>query len=92
LQFAAHRLKAAVGNFSAKPVLDAALKLELMGRDKDLTQAPHVCAELESELARLNHALAGLRRNGSPDAADGRGGGKMKPQISLMITEENKSV
>jgi len=54
----AHSLKGAVGNFGAKPAFEAALKLELLGRDKDLDGAEEAVATLEAELLRLEPHLA----------------------------------
>ncbi|HJY82170.1 MAG TPA: response regulator [Candidatus Binatia bacterium] len=61
LERAAHTLKGAVGNFGAQGAFDAALRLEVMGRGRDLTNAAEVYAELEKEVARLERALATLR-------------------------------
>jgi len=53
----AHSLKGAVSNFGAKPAFDAALRLELLGRDKDLGCAAEAVAVLEAELLRLEPHL-----------------------------------
>ncbi|MBI3248280.1 MAG: response regulator [Deltaproteobacteria bacterium] len=55
---AAHTLKGAVGNFSAKTVVEAARVLEDMGRRGDLSNAATAVAALEQELARLRPVLA----------------------------------
>jgi len=62
LHFAAHELKGAVGNFSAKSTFDAALRLEMMGRDGDMSEAEEAYAVLENEIACLTRALAMFRK------------------------------
>ena len=49
-----------VGNFSAHPAFEAAMKLEVMGRDGSLSEAEPVYAELEKEIKRLKSAMANL--------------------------------
>ena len=39
IERAAHRLKGSVGNFAAQPAFEAALKLEVLGRDGRLSKA-----------------------------------------------------
>ena len=60
LQNAAHSLKGAVAVFSAKDVYNAALKLELMGRNKDFNRGVEAFANLKSELDKLQHELNAL--------------------------------
>jgi CheY-like chemotaxis protein/HPt (histidine-containing phosphotransfer) domain-containing protein len=62
LMRAAHTLKGAVGNFAAKAACEATLRLEMMGRQGDLTAAETAYAALHTELERLEHALANLRK------------------------------
>jgi CheY-like chemotaxis protein len=57
LERQAHRLKASLGNFAAKPALEAALRLEKIGRDGDLDQATQALGVLEHEVQRLRAAL-----------------------------------
>jgi two-component system, sensor histidine kinase and response regulator len=47
LGLAAHSLKGSVANFAAKSATDAALRLEVMGRNNDLTQARPALTDLE---------------------------------------------
>jgi CheY-like chemotaxis protein len=47
LERAAHTLKGSVANFAAKASSDAALRLEVMGRNGDLTQAEEALSDLE---------------------------------------------
>ena len=54
LQRAAHSLKGTVRSFGAQAAGEAALRLEVMGRGGDLTQAAPACAELEQEVAHLD--------------------------------------
>jgi two-component system sensor histidine kinase/response regulator len=58
LERAAHTLKGSVGNFSAVKAYDAALKLEKMSRDNDITNAEKAFALLENEIQQLKTALA----------------------------------
>jgi len=60
LERAAHKIKGAVSNFSAHAAVEAALQLETMGREGDLTGAESVCVALESSIERLKPALAAL--------------------------------
>jgi CheY-like chemotaxis protein len=57
LMRAAHTLKGSVGVFATKPAFEAALKLEMMGRNGDLAHAEEAYAVLEKELERLKMAL-----------------------------------
>jgi PAS domain S-box-containing protein len=59
---AAHTLKGSVGHFGAQAAFEAALRLEVMGRGGDLTQAEAVYAELANEVTRLEGALPALRQ------------------------------
>jgi CheY-like chemotaxis protein len=60
LERAAHSLKGAVSTFAARDAVDAALKLERLGRAGDLEEAPQACDALESQLERLRIALQAL--------------------------------
>ena len=55
---AAHSIKGSVGNFAAPAAVDAALRLEMIGRSGDLACAAEACAALEREIDRLQGALA----------------------------------
>jgi HPt (histidine-containing phosphotransfer) domain-containing protein len=57
----AHSLKGAVGNFGAMPAFEAALRLEVMGREGNLSEARTGFLVLEEELRRLESALADLQ-------------------------------
>jgi HPt (histidine-containing phosphotransfer) domain-containing protein len=54
----AHSLKGALLNLAAAPCSELAHRLEEMGRKNDLTGAVEIFAQLRSEIARLNTALA----------------------------------
>jgi len=56
---AAHAFKGSVANFVDGGAAATALELEVMGRDKNLADAPKVFARLEREIAAL---LVDLRR------------------------------
>ena len=61
LTYAVHTLKGSVANFAASRVFEAALKLEKIGRQGNLSQAKTALAELEAELARLAPLLTSLK-------------------------------
>jgi signal transduction histidine kinase/CheY-like chemotaxis protein len=58
LEHTAHKLKGSLGNFAAKKACDAALKLEITGREGDLSSAKEAHATLKKEIERLKPALA----------------------------------
>lgn len=62
LQHAAHSIKGSVSNFDAADATQAALRVEMIGRDGDLSHAPAACAALEREISRLTPALVRLVR------------------------------
>jgi HPt (histidine-containing phosphotransfer) domain-containing protein len=57
LHRAAHRLKGSVATFAAAPAADAAIALELLGRDGQVDTAPEAFKRLELEIRRLIDAL-----------------------------------
>ncbi len=57
VQRAAHSIKGSASCFAAPPTIAAAMRLEFMGRDKDLAGADEAYAVLERETARLKQAL-----------------------------------
>jgi HPt (histidine-containing phosphotransfer) domain-containing protein len=56
----AHGLKGSVSNFGARPAVDAALKLETMGRAQELVEVEQVLRSLELALALLRPELESL--------------------------------
>jgi PAS domain S-box-containing protein len=58
LRRAAHTLKGTLGNLSAPAAVEAARRLETLGREGGLAGAAKACAALEEEVARLQEALA----------------------------------
>jgi HPt (histidine-containing phosphotransfer) domain-containing protein len=50
---AAHGLKGALDSFGSRPARDVALRLERIGREGSLDQAPRVLQELEAEVSRF---------------------------------------
>jgi CheY-like chemotaxis protein len=50
---AAHTLKGSVGIFAAQAAFDAALRIEMMGRNGDASQFDEAWADLEREIGRL---------------------------------------
>lgn len=73
LQFAAHSLKGAVSNFAATLAVAAALRLEIMGRNGDLTGADSAYAALEEVLERLCGELRHLKEDSTPADTPGAG-------------------
>ncbi|MCR4291919.1 MAG: response regulator [Candidatus Kuenenia sp.] len=57
LEKSSHAIKGSIGVFCAKPAFDAALKLEIMGRENNLANAAKVYSSLEREIARLKLLL-----------------------------------
>ena len=57
LRASAHTLKGAVGNFGAKRAWECALKLELMGRDGETSQAQSAFDQLSEKIYRVIEAL-----------------------------------
>ncbi|MFM9964144.1 MAG: response regulator [Planctomycetaceae bacterium] len=53
----AHSIKGSASCFAAPPTVSAAVRLEFMGRDDDLSGADEAYAVLDRELARLRQAL-----------------------------------
>ena len=53
----AHTIKGTAFCFAAEPTAAAALRLEMMGRNNNLTDADEACASLEREVERLTQAL-----------------------------------
>jgi CheY-like chemotaxis protein/HPt (histidine-containing phosphotransfer) domain-containing protein len=62
LEFSAHTLKGAVGNFFAEAAREAALRLETLGHEGNLAAAPAALDALDQELNRLHGALRELER------------------------------
>lgn len=56
----AHSLKGSVANFGAKSVIEAALKIEDFGRNKQLAGVAPLLQALERELAAIHPELAAL--------------------------------
>jgi HPt (histidine-containing phosphotransfer) domain-containing protein len=56
----AHGLKGSVGNFGARDAVEASLKLETLGRSRDLTGVPESLAALEAALETLRGDLESL--------------------------------
>ncbi|MBF0531206.1 MAG: Hpt domain-containing protein [Deltaproteobacteria bacterium] len=61
----AHTIKGAVSNFGAHEAVTAALALEKMARNGDLTSAPEALAHLEIEIGRVRTVLTAWRDNNS---------------------------
>lgn len=60
LEGAAHTLRGSVSNFAADRTAQAALRLEMMGREGDLAGSDQALLALEDELARLRPVLEEL--------------------------------
>ena len=59
----AHTIKGTAFCFAAEPTAAAALRLEMMGRHNNLTDADEACAALEYEVERLTQALLDFAKN-----------------------------
>lgn len=57
IRIAAHTLKSMVGNFCAQPAFEAALHVEKIGSDGDLTQSAAGLVSLEDQVQRLQQEL-----------------------------------
>jgi PAS domain S-box-containing protein len=68
LRITAHSLKGAIDNFAAQDAYQAALRLEMLGRNGNLAEAEQACSTLQKEMDRLLPAVAhlaqGRRRSG----------------------------
>ncbi|MBZ5592796.1 MAG: response regulator [Acidobacteriia bacterium] len=62
LQYAAHALKGAVGNFLAKDAFQAAQQLEDLARSGDLSGATEACARVNETVSQVKSALATLTK------------------------------
>lgn len=60
LHKAAHALKGSVGNFAAEAAVQAALRLETMGRTGAMSDASRAVKELEREIDRVREGLSAL--------------------------------
>lgn len=58
--FFANSLRGSLSNFSATPAVNAALQLETLGRQGDLSTAQSALTQLEESIAELKPALASL--------------------------------
>ena len=70
MQLAAHSLKGSVANFAAAAAVAAALRLEIMGHDGDLSHAGEAVAALEREIDLLIPVLHTLRATVSTKGDD----------------------
>jgi CheY-like chemotaxis protein len=60
LTFAANLLRGSLSNFAATPAANAALRLENLARQGDLSTAPAALSQLEEAIAQLAPMLSGL--------------------------------
>ena len=60
MQRAAHQLKGAASNFHARPTVEAAQRLEELGRENELGDARDAYESLRDELDRLRPELEKL--------------------------------
>jgi len=68
----AHSLKGALGLFGLQQASAAALRLEMIGKQRALDQAPPVTRELERESARIVPELEGFLRQPTPPRRAGK--------------------
>lgn len=62
LQAAAHALKGSAANFLAKPVVDAAYRLELRAKEQNLADAESGFVDLQAALLRLRESLSAIKK------------------------------
>ena len=62
LERASHKLKGSAGYFCAESVQKAALTLETLGRNRDLSDAEAACRDLEAAMQALNSQLETLTK------------------------------
>jgi len=67
---AAHKFKGSVGNFAAQLAFDAALTLEEIGREGDMSKAEDAYETLETEAERLRRALVALKQEVQLEGSD----------------------
>ena len=65
LRRAAHTMKGSAAIFGSQPVLDAALRLEMMGRENNFARAAQELARLESGTSRLLEVMNAPRDSGT---------------------------
>jgi HPt (histidine-containing phosphotransfer) domain-containing protein len=65
LEQAAHALKGSASNFAAESTVEAAMRLESMGRSLELVGAQEAYRALESEMGRLCPVLAEIAASGA---------------------------
>ena len=65
LRRAAHTIKGSAAIFGAQPVLDAALRLEMMGRENNFALAAQELDLLESRTSRLVEVMKAPRDSGT---------------------------
>jgi two-component system sensor histidine kinase/response regulator len=66
LEHAAHTLKGSVSNFAAPAAMQAAQKLEAIGRSRELMEAPQAIMQLEREIDWVRTELIALDREAEP--------------------------
>lgn len=66
LEKSAHTLKGSVSNFAAEAAVQAALKLETIGRSRDVAEAPTAIMQLEKEMDRVREELVALSEEIEP--------------------------
>ena len=62
LKEAAHALKGSVGNFDPTQAFEAVRRLETLGRENNLTDAPAGWRVVEMEIARLSDVLRHVKK------------------------------
>ena len=68
LERAAHKLSGTVSIFGSRPVMEVALTLETMGRNRNLPHAGEMLAQLKDQMEALKEALCGLRQETCPNS------------------------
>ena len=82
LQQAAHALKGSIANFAARDAVEAALKLEMMGRRKELAGVEDAYLDLKKEIKRLQRALAAVGGPKGRERSQRTPSGLPRPEIA----------
>jgi len=67
LERAAHKLSGALSIFGSRPVMQTAMALETMGRERHLPRAGEVLSQLKDQMEALEEGLGELRQEACPN-------------------------
>ena len=87
LQQAAHALKGSIANFAARDAVEAALKLEMMGRRRELSGVEDAYLGLKKEIRRLQRALAAV---GGPKTGKSAAKGQQRESSKAQLSQPGR--